>query len=505
MKKKEIIEDIIKGISEFKIIPFLGAGMSRPCGALDWKGIITELKKELKTKTTDFLLIGQEYEDKFGRNKMIERLVELCSLKNINSESLEIHMKILAMNPPILYTTNYDNAIEEASKLLHRNYKKVVGLHDIVESKHGENQIIKFHGDFNENKSIVFTRNDYDKRLEIDKHPLDILFRSHILGKSVLFLGYGFGDENIDYIFKKHNELYGTGNLPKSYIISFNKDSKKEKELKEKNIITLALNSVNEFSKLISEINRTVFNQSIDMQFKDMFKPMPSIVLPGFELASLESYINSTSYSTKQKHNKIRETLEGKTIPKDIEHDLHVFFEKIINGDYHDDIKEAILIAFQHTKFRNIEYILKLSFDLMGLSENPKFRFDLNEWGSDVIMVIERKFGDLSLSSLEVRKWMSLIVLAYLEGMKAENKKLSFEHVDRLLDSLKNFGYDELGDLGTGFTPEHNDSLIEYYLNQHSSTLRARFKSKGIGGRRIPTVREIMDDMMKGLPKNLNK
>lgn len=505
MNKKDIIEEIIKGISDFKIIPFLGAGMSKPCGALDWKGIISELKKEFKTKTTDFLLVGQEYEEKFGRDKLVERLIKLCELKSINSKTLDIHMKILAMNPPVLYTTNYDCALEEASKLLHRDYKKVVGLKDIVESKHGENQIVKFHGDFIDKESVVFTRKDYDKRLEIDKHPLDILFRSHILGKSVLFLGYGFGDENIDYIYKKHTELYGTGNLPKSYIISFEKDSKKEKELKEKNIITLALNSVDEFSKLISNINQTVFSQSIDMQFKDMFKPMPSIVLPGFDLTSLDNYINSTSYSTKQKHDKIRETLEGKTIPKDIEKDLHVFFEKIINGDYHDDIKEAILIAFQHTRFRNIEYILKLSFDLMGLSENPKFRFDFNDWGSDVIMVIERKFSDLNLSTIEVRKWMSLIVLAYLEGMKAENKKLKFEHVDRLLDSLKNFGYDELGDLGTGFTPEHNESLIEYYLNQSNSTLRARFKSKGIRGKRIPTVRELMDDMMKGLPKNLNK
>lgn len=203
MEKTAIIKDIIEGIISFKIIPFFGAGMSKPCKAFDWEEIILELKKELGTSSENFLTVAQEYEDRFGRHSLIERLKERCDLKILNSVSLENHMKILAMNPPIIYTTNYDNAIEEAAEQILRNYQKVVGLKDIVGAKHGENLIIKFHGDFSDSDSIVFTRNDYDRRLKADENPLDILFRSHILGKSVLFLGYGFRDENIDYIFRK--------------------------------------------------------------------------------------------------------------------------------------------------------------------------------------------------------------------------------------------------------------------------------------------------------------
>lgn len=128
MNKENVIKEIVNGILAFKIIPFLGAGMSKPCQALDWKEIIIELKKELNTTTINYLSVAQEYENAFGREKLISRLKDLCSLKIVDSVSLDNHMKILAMNPPIIYTTNFDNAIEEAAKQILRNYKKIVNL-----------------------------------------------------------------------------------------------------------------------------------------------------------------------------------------------------------------------------------------------------------------------------------------------------------------------------------------------------------------------------------------
>jgi len=377
MNKETIIQEIIDGIANFRIIPFLGAGMSKPCGALSWAEIISKLQSELNTSSENFLIVAQEYEDKFGRDALVTRLKDMCELKIIDSKSLDNHMKILAMNPPIVYTTNYDCAIEEAAKLLLIKYKRIVGLKDIVDSKHGEKQIIKFHGDFSDSNSIVFTRKDYDKRLNADENPLDILFRSHILGKSVLFLGYGFGDENINYIFNKHRELYGTDNLPKSYIISFENDKLKETELKEKNVITLELSSVEEFSEIIDEVSQKVFNLSLNSQFANLFNPLPSIVLTSFELKNLKEYVDSEGFSHQQKHDKIRETFEGKTIPQDVEAELFAFFENIIKGDCAKELKEAILVSFQHTSFRRPEYIWDLCFELMWLSEYPEFILNL--------------------------------------------------------------------------------------------------------------------------------
>jgi hypothetical protein len=60
----------------------------------------------------------------------------------------------------------------------------------------GATQIIKFHGDFDEEDSLVITETDYFDRLRFDS-PLDIKFRADALGKTVLFLGYSMSDMNI--------------------------------------------------------------------------------------------------------------------------------------------------------------------------------------------------------------------------------------------------------------------------------------------------------------------
>lgn len=507
MKKEEAIKKIIEGIIDFKVIPFLGAGMSKTCGALDWSEIIDDLKKDLITSSSNYLEIAQEFEDNFGRATLIRKLKKGCKLKVLSSESLENHMKILAMNPPVIYTTNYDNAIEEAASQLIRDYKKIVSLNDIVDSKHDQRQIIKFHGDFSDDSSIVFTRKDYDKRLKANENHLDIQFRSHILGKSVLFLGYSFGDENIDYIFKKHTELYGTKNLPKSYIVSFSNDPTRENKLQEKNIITLVLEGPSELSSLIGEVSSKVFELSIDAQFQSMFKPLPSILLTRFELEHLQDYITSSEFTNEEKHNKIRETLEGKSMPQDVEESLVTLFEQIIEDEVDLKIKEAVLISFQHTQFRKIENIIKLSIGLLKLTEHREFvlSFGSDNWGSDVLMVLEYKLSKFLKDSVECRKWICLLILTYLEGMIAENKNLSFDQANRLLNGLKNNGYEDFETLGAGYDKERIKYVIDHYLAQHGSTLKTQFERKSFRGRRPQTSMEIMEQMIKSLPKNLNK
>lgn len=503
MTKREIIKDILNGIIEFKIIPFFGAGMSKACGAKDWNEIIEILKSELKTSSKDNLIIAQEYENKFGREKLISKVKSACKLFKTDSSSLENHLKIISMNPPIIYTTNYDNALEIASELLNTNYKKIVSLKDIVNSSHGQKQIIKFHGDFSNIDSIVFTKNDYENRLEIDKHFLDVLFRSHILGKGVLFLGYGFGDVNIDYIFQKHTELYGNTELPKSYIISFKKDIKREQKLKEKNITTLYLNSPSELNELIGKLNTRAFEKSFGLQAEDMFKSIPTVTLTSFELKNLKKFIDSNNHSTQKKHDKIRETLEMKNLPLDVEIELVQLYKEVINGEYADDIKEAFLISLNHLYFKKTENLIKIFFELFNLFDNPRFILDFhNNNFTDVFMVIEKKIGDIFKDSIEARKFNCVIVLGYLEGMIAENKKLSFELLDRLLSVLKNQGYDEFEEFGYSYDINKANEIIEHYLNKNSSTLRARFKSKGIGNRRIPTLLELNNQIMKSVPKN---
>lgn len=508
MKKHELIEEVIDGIKNFKIIPFFGAGMSKSCGAKDWGEIINELKKELITDSLDYLEVAQEYENKYGRKKLITRLQDLSRLTSINSETLKIHLQILAMNPPVVYTTNYDNALEESANLMQKKYRKIVDLKDIVNSEHGDKQIIKFHGDFSNPNSIVFTKNDYQNRLNLERHCLDVLFRAHILGKSVLFLGYSFNDANIDYIFKKHSELYGNSNLLKSYIISFNKNEIREKQLMEKNIMTISVSSPNDLNSMIDLIGTDVFNNSLSSEIDKIFKPLPLEVLLNHQVKKLDSYLKSDKYSNEEKFNKVRETIESKSIPSDTEILLFELFNEFLTGNYDDKIKEAFLISFPNTYFKDFKHILSICFKIIGLMENPKFILDFSSknFNSDGLMVIERKTSSLFKSIEEENKFICSLILGYLESMINEKKELPIKQLYRLFEGLKNHDYHEIEILGFAYPDKKNaQEIVDYYLNKYDSSLKARFTNKGVfGRRRPPTLSEIKNSIINNLPSKLD-
>ena len=84
-------------------------------------------------------------------------------------------------------------------------------------------QIIKFHGDFENDESIVLDESSYFRRLDFES-PLDIKLRADVLGRSVLFIGYSLADINIRYLFYKLSRLWKVSvpNVPqpRSYIFS---------------------------------------------------------------------------------------------------------------------------------------------------------------------------------------------------------------------------------------------------------------------------------------------
>jgi hypothetical protein len=502
MKKEEIIKDIVAGIVGFKIIPFFGAGMSLNAGASSWHNLIAELRNELNTDEADYLAVGSLYEKAHGRQKLVEKLKGACTLKKIDSTSLENHMRILAMNPPIIYTTNYDVALEEATRLLLKDYRKIVTLKNIVDAPHGARQIIKFHGDFSFPESIVFTREDYDKRMDMKTHPLDITFRKDMLGKGFLFLGYGLGDVNINTILQKHKEWYGTENMPKSYIITFEPNSEREQELESFNVITLILKSPSELATLIDEISNKVFNTSINEDINQLLKPVPSEVLTSFEIDQLYEFIKSDAKTPPEKHDKFRNTVDSKSISLDDEDRLALLFQEIITGNYAYEIKNGAALSFPHTQFRKTKNVLAVAFDLVALAANDKFRFNFRDFANtDVLLMLEMKLSDC-FKPKDAQKIFCAVVLGYLEGMMLINKKLEFDHVDRLLEALKNNRYDEFELIGPKYTPEVIKTILNHYFNQLGNTLKARFEFPSLVGKGN-NIAEIKQQIMAQFPKGM--
>lgn len=57
---------------------------------------------------------------------------------------------------------------------------------DVAEAQAELPHIVKFHGDFDDDASLVLTESDYFERLDFDT-PLDSKFQADVLGRSILF------------------------------------------------------------------------------------------------------------------------------------------------------------------------------------------------------------------------------------------------------------------------------------------------------------------------------
>ncbi|PWU08173.1 MAG: SIR2 family protein [Verrucomicrobia bacterium] len=117
-----------------------------------------------------------------------------------------IHEKLAQLvKCKLIYTTNYDDFIERSLMLNGRQSKRVAVESDMVKSMAGDVcEVVKFHGDFNFPQHMVLSEFDYEQRLTLET-VMDYRFRSDMLGRMVLFLGYSFRDPNVSYLFTRMN------------------------------------------------------------------------------------------------------------------------------------------------------------------------------------------------------------------------------------------------------------------------------------------------------------
>nr|WP_309144826.1 SIR2 family protein [Bradyrhizobium sp. CCGB12] len=103
--------------------------------------------------------------------------------------------------------------------VLKRPYAKVSNAKEIAGAGAGVTHIIKIHGDFDDDASLVLTETDFLNRLAFDS-PLDIRFRADALGSTLLFVS--MSDPNIRLLLHRIWQIWdGSGHRqdrPKSFV-----------------------------------------------------------------------------------------------------------------------------------------------------------------------------------------------------------------------------------------------------------------------------------------------
>lgn len=226
------MKSIYESYHNKRLILFIGAGASCELGLPSWNELIEKIANNLGYEPEVFKSYGNhrelaEYyklETKDNDYKLLRASLKKKWIYTKPIQSSRLHELIAKSNFETIYTTNYDNCLEDAFSYYKEAFTKVVNVTDLNNSNNkNKRRIIKFHGDLNESTNFVLDESSYFERLEFD-NPLDIKFRADILNNSILFIGYSISDINVrQLLYKLHHtwRKHGNGalNAP-SYIFS---------------------------------------------------------------------------------------------------------------------------------------------------------------------------------------------------------------------------------------------------------------------------------------------
>lgn len=219
---------LVEELASRRCIIFLGAGASAGCVNQDtppkspptWSALLEGIKSIARDATSkpiaDSLIAKEKYLDAaevlFGS---INPADFASYIREVMAEpryqASDIHEYVLNLDPKIVVTTNYDeiydNYCRSGKEQGLYNVCKYYETHLVSDLRSPVRQIIKAHGCITDPSKIVLTRSQYF--LERQNHSnfykvLDALF----LTNTLLFLGYGLSDPDIQLMLENSNITY---------------------------------------------------------------------------------------------------------------------------------------------------------------------------------------------------------------------------------------------------------------------------------------------------------
>lgn len=212
-----------------RLILFVGSGVSTNLGLPPWRQLSDEIAiqlgydPEVFATYGNFLSLAEYYRIRKGNIGALRSWMDREWHRDIQIECSNIHRLIVHGRFPAIYTTNYDRWLENAHDAYGVDYVKIANASDLAKAREGVRQIVKFHGDFDDDASLVMDETSYYERLQFET-PLDIKLRADILSKAVLFVGYSLSDTNVRLLFHKLSKIWRAhetlGVRPISYVFS---------------------------------------------------------------------------------------------------------------------------------------------------------------------------------------------------------------------------------------------------------------------------------------------
>jgi hypothetical protein len=189
---------------------FIGAGVSRDAGFVDWKGLLAEAADELDldiTKEHDLLALAQYHVNgRSGRGEINQQLIDAFT----RDASLTPVHEILARLPiDTVWTTNYEQLLEKAYDAAGRRVEVKLSIENLAQARTGRDvTIYKMHGCVTQPHEAVLTKQDYEI-YDVGRRLFTDSLKGDFIEKTLLFLGFSFSDPNVERILSKVREQLG--------------------------------------------------------------------------------------------------------------------------------------------------------------------------------------------------------------------------------------------------------------------------------------------------------
>lgn len=245
-----VFQDLVDAVRRHRVVPFVGAGLSRPMDLPSWREALDELQEKLLPRDAD--LKAQITEGLYL--EAAETLVR-CDPTAVNAYIRSL-FKVSVLKGPVallprladgcVVTTNFDSAIEEAYKLFSiqfEGYMHGTQSHNFMgRLARGDRCILKIHGDASdEPSSFVFTKKQYDRAYGKSfkfKKPLPKALRQIYISNTLLFLGCSL-EQDMTLALFKHVRSQGDYEVPVHFAILPEHYNPQETQKKESSLLAL--------------------------------------------------------------------------------------------------------------------------------------------------------------------------------------------------------------------------------------------------------------------------
>ncbi len=207
--KEEFIRDYAAQIQNKSASLFIGSGLSRAAGYIDWKGLLKEVAEDIGLnveKEQDLISLAEYYVNARRNRVKINTAISQFFGKEI--EPTETHFLLASLPITSYWTTNYDKLLERTFSKLNLSYSFLTNDSSLSKYINGKGIVLhKLHGDVDLPQEAVITKIDYDEFAFNNEIILSKL-KGEMCSNTFLFLGYSFSDTDINHILTRIRLFY---------------------------------------------------------------------------------------------------------------------------------------------------------------------------------------------------------------------------------------------------------------------------------------------------------